>query len=65
VWSLRWAAASLAVVLSAVIPVLVWHQDQPERPDVVAQLDLMESRELLTDLEVVQDLDVLLLLDDP
>jgi hypothetical protein len=65
VWSLRWAAAGLAVVLAATVPVAVWYQDPPERPEIVAQLDLMESRELLTDLEVVRDLDVLLLLDDP
>jgi predicted anti-sigma-YlaC factor YlaD len=65
VWSLRWAAAGLAVVLLAVVPVVVWHENRHERPEVVAQLDLVESQELLTDIEVVQDLDVLLLLDDP
>jgi predicted anti-sigma-YlaC factor YlaD len=63
--SLRWAAAGLAVALAAVIPVAVWYQDQHDGPELVAQLDLMESRELLTNLEVVEDLDVLLLLDDP
>lgn len=65
VWSWRWAAAGIAVVLAAVVPVVVWHQDRAERPELVAQLDVMESRELLTDIEVVQDLDVLLLIDDP
>ncbi|MEW6684153.1 MAG: hypothetical protein AB1451_14740 [Nitrospirota bacterium] len=64
VWSLR-AAAVLAVALAAVIPVVVWQQDRHERPELVAQLDLVESREMLTDIEVVEDLDVLLLLDDP
>lgn len=67
VWSLRWAAAGLAVALAvaAVIPVVVWHQDRNGRPEMVAQLDLVESRELLTDIEVVENLDVLLLVDDP
>jgi hypothetical protein len=54
--------AGLAVILIAVGPVAVWYHD---RPELVAQLDLVESRELLTNLDVVQDLDVLLLLDDP
>ena len=65
VWSWRWAAGGLAVILVAVVPVAVWYQDRHDRPELVAQLDLVESRELLTNLDVVQDLDVLLLLDDP
>ncbi len=65
VWSLRGVAATAGVVLLAVVPVAVWYQGQHDGPDVVAQLDLMESRDLLTNLEVVEDLDVLLLLDDP
>ncbi|MFZ5862902.1 MAG: hypothetical protein ACOYXR_08690 [Nitrospirota bacterium] len=65
VWSLRLAAAALAVVLAAVLPVAVWHQDTQDRPELLAQLDAMESHELLENLEVVEDLDVLLSLDDP
>jgi hypothetical protein len=65
VLSLRWAAAGLAVVLLAVVPVVVWHQDPHDSPELVAQVDVMDSRELLTNLEVVEELDVLLLLDDP
>jgi hypothetical protein len=63
--SLRGVAAAAAVILLAVVPVAVWYQAPQGRPDVVAQLELMESGELLTNLEVVADLDVLLLLDDP
>lgn len=65
VWSWRWTAAGLAVILAAVIPAAVWYHDRHDRPELVAQLDLMESRDMLADLEVVEDLDVLLLLDDP
>ena len=65
VWSIRWVAAGLAVVLAAVVPIAVWYQNRHDHPELVAQLDLVEARELLTNLEVVEDLDVLLLVDDP
>ncbi len=65
VWSLRGIAAAAAVVLLSIVPVAVWHQGPSDRPELVAQADLINSQELLTDLEVVEDLDVLLLLDDP
>lgn len=64
-WSLRGVAAAAAVVLLSVVPVAVWHQGPHDRPELVAQVDVINSQELLTDLEVVEDLDVLLLLDDP
>jgi hypothetical protein len=64
-WSLRWAAAGLAVALAAAIPVAVWYQGAQDRPELMAQVDVMASHELLVNMDVVEDLDVLLLLDDP
>jgi hypothetical protein len=64
-WSLRWAAAGLAVALAAVVPFVVWYQGAQDRPELMAQVDVMASHDLLVNMDVVEDLDVLLLLDDP
>lgn len=62
---LRWAAAGLAVSLAAAAPFVVWYRGAQDRPELAAQLDVMESHEMLANIEVVEDLDVLLSLDDP
>lgn len=64
-WSVRGVAAAAAVILLSVVPVAVWHQSSRDEPERLAQADVMDSRELLTNLDVVEELDVLLLLDDP
>jgi hypothetical protein len=64
-WSLRWAAAGLAVALAVAIPIAVWNRSGQDRPELIAQVDVMASHELLVNMDVVEDLDVLLLLDDP
>jgi hypothetical protein len=64
-WSLRWAAAGLAVALAAAVPFAVWYRDAQDRPELMAQADVIASHELLVNMDVVEDLDVLLLLDDP
>jgi hypothetical protein len=64
-WSLRWAAAGLAVALAAAVPIAVWYLGAQDRPELMAQVDVMASHELLVNMDVVEDLDVLLLLDDP
>ncbi len=64
-WTARWAAAAIALVAAVAIPVGIISQRTHDRPELVAQLDLVESHELLTNLDVVEELDVLLLLDEP
>jgi predicted anti-sigma-YlaC factor YlaD len=71
----RWAAAAVALVAAIAIPVGIISQRTHDssvtdeccfpRPELVAQLDLVESHELLANLDVVEELDVLLLLDEP
>ncbi|MFZ5876550.1 MAG: hypothetical protein ACOYXU_09090 [Nitrospirota bacterium] len=64
-WSLRWAAAGLAVALAVAVPATVWYRSAQDRPELLAQVDVMASHDLLVNMDVVEDLDVLLLLDDP
>jgi hypothetical protein len=61
----RWAAAGLAVALAVAVPIGVWYQGAQDRPELMAQVDVLASHELLVNMDVVEDLDVLLLLDDP
>jgi hypothetical protein len=71
----RWAAAAVALVAAVAIPVGLISQRTHDssvtdeccfpRPELVAQLDVVELHELLANLDVVEELDVLLLLDEP
>ena len=61
----RWAAAAVALVAAVAIPFGIISQRTHDRPELVAQLDLVESHELLANLDVVEELDMLLLLDEP
>ncbi len=64
-WTRRWAAAAVALVAAVAIPVGIISQRTHDHPELVAQLDVVESHELLANLDVVEELDVLLLLDEP
>jgi len=62
-----WAALAPAVAVTALVLAGVWDRAAINAPsngsEVVADLELVESEELLQHLEVVEDLDLLLLMD--
>ena len=61
----RWVAAAAAACVLVASVVWVSHDRRSNRAALLAQLDLVESQDMLTDLDVVEDLDVLVLLDEP
>lgn len=66
--ALRWTALAGGLAVVVLVTSLLVHQERRHTPangsDVVAELDLLESQDLLQDLEVVEHLDLLLLMDE-
>ncbi len=65
---MRWTALAGGFAVVVLVASLLLHQERPRAPangsEVVAELELLESQDLLQDLEVVEDLDLLLLMDE-
>lgn len=66
--AMRWTALAGGFAGVVLVASLLLHPERPQAPatgsEVVAELELLESQDLLRDLEVVEDLDLLLLMDE-
>ncbi len=66
--AVRWTVLAGGLAAALLVTALLFNREQIGDPangsEAVAEVDLLESQDLLQDLEVVEDLDLLLLIDE-